>query len=36
MGEEYTFIKRPVIVTVNGKTLAGFSAKQYDALIAGA
>lgn len=32
MSEEYTFIKRPVIVTATGKTLAGFSAKQYDAL----
>jgi arsenate reductase len=36
MGEEYTFIKRPVIVAATGKTLAGFSARQYDALIAGA
>lgn len=32
MQEEYTFIKRPVIVTSDGKVLAGFSAKQYDAL----
>lgn len=35
MHEEYTFIKRPVIVANNGNVLAGFSAKQYDALIAG-
>ncbi len=32
MQEEYTFIKRPVIVTADGKVLAGFSAKQYAAL----
>lgn len=35
MHEEYTFIKRPVIVTKSGKILAGFSAKQYDALLKG-
>ncbi len=35
MHEEYTFIKRPVIIADNGKVLAGFSAKQYDAFIAG-
>ena len=33
MKSEYTFIKRPVIVTSDGKVLAGFSAKQYDALL---
>jgi len=32
MQEEYTFIKRPVVVTQKGQVLAGFSAKQYDAL----
>jgi arsenate reductase len=32
MQEEYTFIKRPVIVTQDQQVLAGFSAKQYDAL----
>ncbi len=35
MSEEYTFIKRPVIVTKTGDILAGFSAKQYQALIDG-
>lgn len=30
--QEYTFIKRPVLVTADQKILAGFSAKQYDAL----
>lgn len=34
MLEEYTFIKRPVIVTKDQRVLAGFSAKQYDALFA--
>jgi arsenate reductase len=29
MEQEYTFIKRPVVVTREGKVLAGFSAKQY-------
>jgi len=33
MQQEYTFIKRPVIVAKNGKVLAGFSAKQYDELL---
>lgn len=33
MAQEYTFIKRPVIVTDDDRALAGFSAKQYDALI---
>ena len=33
MQEEYTFIKRPVIVASTGKILAGFSVKQYNALI---
>jgi arsenate reductase (glutaredoxin) len=33
MHEEYTFIKRPVIVTSSGKTLAGFSKKQYEGLV---
>jgi len=32
MQEEYTFIKRPVLVTKDRKVLAGFSAKQYDQL----
>lgn len=32
MHEEYTFIKRPVLVTKDQKVLAGFSAKQYDQL----
>lgn len=32
MHEEYTFIKRPVLVTANGMVLAGFSKKQYEAL----
>jgi arsenate reductase len=32
MAQEYTFIKRPVLVTDSGKILAGFSAKQYAAL----
>lgn len=35
MQQEYTFIKRPVIVTSDGKVLSGFSAKQYDALLKG-
>lgn len=35
MHEEYTFIKRPVVVTSDKKLLAGFSAKQYDALLKG-
>ncbi|HEY9688124.1 MAG TPA: arsenate reductase family protein [Coleofasciculaceae cyanobacterium] len=34
MQEEYTFIKRPVIVTSDGKVLSGFSAKQYALLFA--
>ncbi|MBY0451314.1 MAG: arsenate reductase family protein [Cyanobacteria bacterium] len=33
MHQEYTFIKRPVLVTNTGKILAGFSAKQYALLI---
>ena len=32
MLEEYTFIKRPVVVTKDQHVLAGFSAKQYDLL----
>lgn len=32
MHEEYTFIKRPVVVTKDKQVLAGFSAKQYDQL----
>lgn len=31
--EEYTFIKRPVLLTTDGRVLAGFSAKQYDQLL---
>ncbi len=34
MVEEYTFIKRPTIVTGDQKVLSGYSKKQYDALIA--
>jgi arsenate reductase (glutaredoxin) len=33
MSEEYTFIKRPVLVASNGTVFAGFSAKQYLALL---
>jgi arsenate reductase (glutaredoxin) len=33
MNEEYTFIKRPVLVASNGIVLAGFSAKQYTSLL---
>jgi arsenate reductase (glutaredoxin) len=33
MLDEYTFIKRPVILTKAGVVLAGFSAKAYDALL---
>lgn len=33
MSEEYTFIKRPVAVWSNGTVTAGFSAKQWAALI---
>ncbi len=33
MDEEYTFIKRPTIVLNDGRVLAGFSKKQYDALV---
>ncbi len=33
MHQEYTFIKRPVLVTKDQRVLAGFSAKQYDALL---
>jgi len=32
MQNEYTFIKRPVVVTESGRVLAGFSAKQYATL----
>lgn len=32
MLEEYTFIKRPVVVTKDKRVLSGFSAKQYDLL----
>lgn len=32
MHSEYTFIKRPVLETADGKVLAGFSKKAYDAL----
>jgi arsenate reductase (glutaredoxin) len=32
MLEEYTFIKRPVLVTKDKRVLSGFSAKQYDLL----
>lgn len=35
MHEEYTFIKRPVVVTKDKRILAGFSAKQYDLLLQG-
>ncbi|MGE0200647.1 MAG: arsenate reductase family protein [Candidatus Melainabacteria bacterium] len=33
MQEEYTFIKRPTIVTSDGRALSGFSEKQYKALL---
>ena len=33
MQEEYTFIKRPVLVAQDRKVLSGFSAKQYDQLL---
>ena len=33
MVKEYTFIKRPVIVSSSGKVLAGFSEKQYKLLL---
>lgn len=33
MHEEYTFIKRPVLVSSDKEILAGFSAKQYQALL---
>ncbi|MDX2085481.1 MAG: arsenate reductase family protein [Candidatus Melainabacteria bacterium] len=33
MVQEYTFIKRPVVVFEDGLTLAGFSAKQYEAAL---
>ncbi len=33
MHQEYTFIKRPVLVTTDGRVLAGFSAKQYELLL---
>ena len=32
MAKEYTFIKRPVLVTKDGQILSGFSAKQYGGL----
>lgn len=32
MHEEYTFIKRPVIVTTTGQVIAGFVKKPYEAL----
>jgi arsenate reductase len=35
MQQEYTFIKRPVLVTKDGRVLSGFSAKQYDTLLNG-
>lgn len=33
MTEEDTFIRRPVLVTSDGKALCGWSAKQYQALL---
>ncbi len=33
MHQEYTFIKRPVVVTDKGQVTAGFTKKQYDALV---
>lgn len=33
MLEEYTFIRRPVIVSSGGRVLSGYSAKQYDLLL---
>lgn len=35
MAKEYTFIRRPVVVFTGSPTLAGFSAKQYDAVLRG-
>jgi arsenate reductase (glutaredoxin) len=32
---EYTFIKRPALLLDDGRVLAGYSAKQYDAVFAG-
>lgn len=34
MAEEYTFIKRPVVVTASGNVMAGFTKKPYEALVA--
>jgi arsenate reductase (glutaredoxin) len=36
MVQEYTFMKRPIIVTDFGKTLCGFSSKQYQDLVTNA
>jgi arsenate reductase (glutaredoxin) len=35
MQQEYTFIKRPVVVLSNGKTVCGFSVKQYELALKG-
>jgi arsenate reductase-like glutaredoxin family protein len=32
MLEEYTFIKRPTVLTSDKRVLCGYSKKQYDAL----
>jgi arsenate reductase (glutaredoxin) len=32
MHQEYTFIKRPALLLSDGRVLAGYSAKQYDAV----
>ncbi len=34
MAKEYTFIKRPVLVTDEGQVLSGFVPKQYKTLVA--
>ncbi len=33
MHQEYTFIKRPVVVTKSGKVLAGYTQKPYNDLV---
>lgn len=33
MAGEYTFIKRPVVVTDDGRVIAGFSKKPYESLV---
>jgi arsenate reductase (glutaredoxin) len=33
MQQEYTFVKRPVVVTASGRALAGFTKKQFESLV---